>query len=116
MHSKVAFPLPYRRRRQLRSYILFPCVNRIVEGFASNRGGNTPTTPVDIRHEQIVLSASGTFRHDAEVTNQLTSTLSSDRPAWLLNVFVVQRVRFGHNVEKASFGFGVTQSLQGFGV
>src|SRR6266403_1469657 len=103
MDSEVAFPLPHRCRRELRRYIFLPSINGIPECLALYRGWDTATTPVDIRHEQIVFSASGTFRHEVEVTNKLTSTLGDNRPVRFLNVPVEQRVRFAVLHLKTSF-------------
>jgi len=67
---------------------------RRLETFTLDGDGNASTTTIDFCHEQIVFSASGTFGQGIEIANQMTSTLSRDRPIRLLNVLVKQRVRF----------------------
>ena len=94
VNTEVAFPLPHRCWRKLRSHVPFPCVNGVLKRLALDGDGNASATTIDFCHEQIVFSASGTFRHHIEIANQMTSTLSRDRPVWFLNVFVKQRVRF----------------------
>jgi hypothetical protein len=95
--------LSHRCRRELRGHFPFPRINGVLKRLALDRDENAATTPIDFRHEQIVFPASGTFRHDTEIADHVTSTFSCDRPIQVLNVFVKQRVRFAVLHLKAAF-------------